>query len=77
MLLTNESHIAGFSKLVRAVCDQEGKIEAELYHPVILAVGYMREQNKEEFVPSLVAVNAFMHSLCSFNRICLLFMTWL
>ena len=59
-LLTNEQHIAGFSKLARAVHDNGGKIAAELCHSGIWTGSYMRELNKEAIAPSVIPGNPYI-----------------
>lgn len=58
--LTNDQHVAGFSRLTRAVHENEGRIAAELCHSGIWTGGYMRELGKEAIAPSLVPGNPYI-----------------
>ncbi|MCU0630223.1 MAG: NADH:flavin oxidoreductase [Methanoregulaceae archaeon] len=59
-LLVNDRHIAGFSKLTRAVHEQDGKIAVELCHSGIWTGGYMRELGREAIAPSYIPENPYI-----------------
>lgn len=59
-LLTNDRHIAGFSKLTKLVHKNGGKIAAELCHSGIWTAGYMRDLDREAIAPSEIPQNPYI-----------------
>lgn len=59
-LLVNDAHIAGFSKLTRAVHEQGGKIAVELCHSGIWTGGYLKELDREAIAPSRIPDNPYI-----------------